>query len=304
MKRATPVKRTLEHAVSRRAVLRGAGVALALPFLESIAPRSTARAQQTPAAKRRYIALYFPNGTADFFRPPGGSSTGDAFKLSPILEPLLPVKPYVTVLTNVSNYAPFNGHVEPSHSNLGASTWTVVKPSGEGNKNNGISIDQAIANHIGDATPLASLQVGLSTLDSSTDGLPGQHSRSMAWKSATEPLYKIVNPQAVFDRLAAGGTLGAQSAANDAAAMRRRALGRSVLDYTLDSATSLQRKLGRSDTPEARSVPHVRAQPREARRGPDHANARSAARRSQRPTAGIRRRQAPRGLQPRQPRRA
>lgn len=246
MMRAKPVEPALQHAVSRRAVLRGAGVALALPFLESLAPRGTARAQQSGAA-RRYIALYFPNGTADFFRPRGDSASGDAFVLSPILEPLLPVKPYVSVLTNVSNYAPFGGHVEPSHSNLGASTWTVVKPSGDGNENNGISVDQAIAGRIGAATPLASLQLGLSTLDSSTDGLPGQHSRSMSWKSATEPLYKIVNPQAAFDRLAAGGALDAQNAANEAAAMQRRALGRSLLDYTLDSAQRLQRKLGRSD---------------------------------------------------------
>ncbi len=227
--------------------MRGAGVALALPFLESLAPRSVARAQQAGAA-RRYIALYFPNGTADFFRPRGESASGDAFVLSPILEPLLPVKPYVSVLTNVSNYAPFGGHVEPSHSNLGAATWTVVKPSGDGNKNSGISVDQAIANRIGSATPLASLQVGLSTLDSFTDGLPGQHSRSMSWKSVTEPLYKTVNPQAVFDRLAAGGALEGASAGDEAAAMQRRALGRSLLDYTLDSAQRLQRKLGRSDS--------------------------------------------------------
>ncbi|HEY3497687.1 MAG TPA: DUF1552 domain-containing protein [Polyangiaceae bacterium] len=226
----------------RRWFLRGAGVALALPWLETLAPRK-ARAQAAGSIQR-YVMLYFPNGTAEFWRP-SGEGSGDAWGLSPILEPLAPVKSYLTVLSNVSNYAPFGGHVEPSHSSLGASTWTCVKPSGDGNANSGISVDQVIANHIGGATRLPSIQVGLSTLDSYTDGLPGQHSRSMSWKSASQPLYKTVNPQAVFDRLVAD-TPGGEGEV-DAAAERRRALKQSALDYVLDEAGELQKKLSTSD---------------------------------------------------------
>ena len=238
-----------DHTVTRRTVLRGAGVALALPWLESLAPRAL-RAQPS-APPRRYVALYFPNGTADFWRP-RGSGSGDAWALSPILEPLAELKRHVTVLSNVSNYAPWGGHVEPSHSNLGASTWTCVAPGGPDRTHNGISADQVIANHIGAATPLASLQLGLSTLDSSTDGLPGQHSRSISWKSASEPLYKIVNPQAAFDRLTSGGLPASGSGATgaddpDPLAERRRALGRSVLDFVRDDAAALQPRLGASD---------------------------------------------------------
>jgi hypothetical protein len=227
---------------NRRTLLKGLGVSLALPWLETFAPR-TARAQQ--AAARRYVMLYFPNGTAEFWKPTGAGA-GDAWKLSPILEPLAPVKQYVSVLSNVSNYAPFGGHVEPSHSNCGASTWTSVKASGNGNANNAISVDQVIANHIGGATALPSMQVGLSTLDSSTDGLPGQHSRSMSWKSTTEPLYKTVNPQAVFDRLVSG-IATPNGAMADPAAERRRALKKSALDYVQESASALQKKLSVSD---------------------------------------------------------
>jgi hypothetical protein len=229
---------------SRRAVLKGAGVALALPWLEALAPRVT-RAQAPTLAPTRYVALYFPNGTAAFWRP-GGAGAGDAWTLSPILAPLEPVKSYVTVLTNVANYSPFGGHVEPSHSNLGASTWTCVAPGGPDKGDNAISVDQVIAKQIGAATALDSLQVGLSTLDSSTDGLPGQHSRSISWKSATEPLYKMVNPQAVFDRLTAGGPVGGMPV-DDSAAIRRRALKQSLLDYVLEDTARLQSKLGRSD---------------------------------------------------------
>lgn len=230
------------NGLHRRTMLKGLGVALALPWLETFAPR-TARAQAAGAIKR-YIALYFPNGTAEFWRPSGAGS-GDAWQLSPILEPLAPVKQYVSVLSNVSNYAPFGGHVEPSHSNCAASTWTCVKPSGDGKANNGISVDQVIANRIGTTNPLPSIQIGLSTLDSSTDGLPGQHSRSMAWKSATEPLYKTVNPQAVFDRLISG--IPTNGSAPDPTAERRRALKKSALDYVLESTSDLQKKLSTSD---------------------------------------------------------
>jgi hypothetical protein len=232
-----------QRTCSRRTVLKGAGVALALPWLEALAPRP-ARALPPPTV--RYVALYFPNGTADFWRP-GGAGAGSSWSLSPILAPLAPVKPYLTVLTNVANYSPFGGHVEPSHSNLGASTWTCVRPGGPGNDDNGISVDQVIAQRIGSATALDSLQVGLSTLDSSTDGLPGQHSRSISWRSASEPLYKIVNPQAVFDRLTGAGPIGNGSGAPDPLAVRRRALKQSLLDYVLDDTARLQPRLGSSD---------------------------------------------------------
>jgi hypothetical protein len=229
--------------MNRRTLLRGLGVALTLPFLETFSPR-TARAQSATAIKR-YIALYFPNGTADFWKP-SGSGSGDAWKLSPILEPLAPVKKYLSVLSNVSNYAPFGGHVEPSHSNLGAATWTCVKPSGDGKANSGISVDQVIANRIGTKNLLPSIQVGLTTLESSTDGLPGQHSRSMSWKSPTQPNYKTVNPQAVFDRLVAGIPTS-NGSAPDPLAARRRALKRSALDYVLEGSQDLQKKLSASD---------------------------------------------------------
>jgi hypothetical protein len=231
-------------ALSRRRFVQGAGVALALPWFETFAP-AIACAQQA-GGRRRYISLYFPNGTADFWHPTGAGA-GDAWKLSPILEPLLPVKPYLNVLTNVANYATFGGHVEPSHSNCGAATWTCVRANGDGNANSGISVDQVIANKIGAATPLPSLQVGLSTLDSYTDGLPGQHSRSISWKSAGEPLYKIVNPQAVFDRLTSGMSSGGTSTADAMAATKRRALNKSLLDDVLQSARDLHDKLSRSD---------------------------------------------------------
>jgi Protein of unknown function (DUF1552) len=234
---------------SRRQLLKGTGVALALPWLETLAPR---RAEAATAAKR-YIGVYFPNGTADFWKPSGG---GANWTLSPILQPFAPNKAKLTVISNIGNYSPFGGHIEPSHGHNSASAWTGTKANGANNNNNGISVDQVIANQLMTAnggklpTPLHSLQVGLSTLDSSPDGLPGQHSRSMSWKSAAEPLYKIVSPQGVFDRLVGMGTSTPSAPGNttpDPAAVKRRTLQKSALDYILEDATTLQTKLSKSD---------------------------------------------------------
>ncbi|HEY0712479.1 MAG TPA: DUF1552 domain-containing protein, partial [Polyangia bacterium] len=87
---------------SRRQVLRGTGVAIALPWLETFAPR---KAHAQAAVKKRFMTLYFPNGTAEFWLPTG-QGAGDAWKLSPILEPLLPMKKYLTVLSGINNTAP------------------------------------------------------------------------------------------------------------------------------------------------------------------------------------------------------
>src|SRR5450432_2798652 len=96
------------------------------------------------------------------------------------------------------------------------------------------------------------IQVGLSTVDAFTDGLPAQHSRSMSWKSASEPLYKVVNPQAVFDRLLAGRGQAPSAGMNttstpDPLAERRRALRKSSLDYIQESTAALQAWLSTSD---------------------------------------------------------
>jgi hypothetical protein len=244
---------------TRRQLLKGVGVALSLPWLETFAPR-TARAQAA-AARRRLVTMYFSNGTAAFWTPTGTGS-GDAWKLSPIMDPLSAVKTKVLAMSNVSNTAPFMSAKDPdgthptgSHGALSASTWTAAPPNGPMSANNGISVDQVVGNIIAagaNPTPLHSLQIGLSTVDSFTDGLPAQHSRSMSWKSESEPLYKVVNPQAVFDRLMAGRPMVPSAGMNmmpmaDPLADRRRALKKSALDYLQQSTMSLQMRLSTGD---------------------------------------------------------
>jgi len=238
---------------TRRQVLKGAGIALSVPWLETFETKKANAAGTAPV--RRYMSVYWPNGTADGYLW-GASGAGATMKLNPILQPLQPNIAKVMPLGGVGNYSPWNGHVEPSHGNNCATAWTGVKANGPMSANSSISIDQAIGNAIQATnggtlpTPLHSIQLGLSTLDSYTDGLPGPHSRSISWKDAASPLYKIISPQSVFQNLVSGGlpqTGNMPTSAPDPAAVRRQALKKSALDYIASSSTSLQMRLSKSD---------------------------------------------------------
>jgi hypothetical protein len=236
---------------TRRQILKGAGIALSVPWLETLEAK---RAHAAAASMKRYVSVYWPNGTADGYLW-GASGAGSSMTLAPILQPLQPNVTKIMPLGGVGNYSPWGGHAEPSHSNNCATAWTGVKASNNGN-NSGISIDQAIANQIMASnngklpTQVHSLQLGLSTLNSYEDGLPGVQSRSISWKDPASPLYKIVSPQNAFDTLVAGGLPwqgNNGSTAPDPAAMRRQALKKSALDYIGNSSSSLQLRLSKSD---------------------------------------------------------
>jgi hypothetical protein len=161
----------------------------------------------------------------------------------------------MNVFTNLENYSCIQGdqYVEPSHSRLCGAFLTCVDADAVTKQMklpiaNGISMDQVIARKM--TTSLRSLELGLSTLNSSTDGRDPSLSRSIAWASPTQPLYKEVNPQAVFDRLvASGASEGALDPQAAAQAARRKALRASALDFVLEAATNLNAKLGREDKP-------------------------------------------------------
>ena len=237
---------------TRRQVLRGAGVSLALPWLETFAPRTAKAQAAAAAAKRRYVMLYFPNGTATYWHPTGTGAgntfSGDAWTLSPILEPLSTLKPYLTVVQGIG-YTTDLQTANPSHGQLCQSITTCVKPSvNPAVAMAGVSMDQLIANSLGKATTFPSLQLGLATMQSYTDGTHPANSRSISWSTPTNPLYKVINPQAVFDSLMASANAAAgMTTAPDPLAMRRQALKKSALDYIIADAQSLQTRLSKSD---------------------------------------------------------
>ncbi|HET6279373.1 MAG TPA: DUF1552 domain-containing protein [Polyangia bacterium] len=208
--------------------------------MASLGPRS-ARAQALPPPPR-FVAVYFPCGAGNYWKPMR-VGRGDGWLLSPVLAPLATVKDKVTVLSNVDNAGPFRGGAQPGHALLTGAFLTCTRPTGtEMSPRNAISVDQVLARAIGGGTAVPSLQLGLATTTSSTEGQPTAFSRSISWGSETEPLGRLVDPQAVFDRLVGAGPI---PAGNPFA--RMRAVDQSVLDYVRADASAMQSRLSRKD---------------------------------------------------------
>ena len=227
--------------LGRRAFLCGAGTVLALPALSSLAPRSV-RAQAA-SKPMRTVVIYTPNGMNMADWTP--SQTGKSYALTPILQPLAPIKEEVLVLSGIDNPPAvtegFGQHAPATASFL---TCTNVKKSQE--LKNGISMDQVIANAIGNETRFPSLQLGThggSNAGGCDGGYSCAYTRNISWANAKTPLPKIIKPRAAFDLLFEGY----DPEATAAEIARRRALKLSVLDSVLDDAHRLDPKLGQSD---------------------------------------------------------
>jgi hypothetical protein len=235
--------------LSRRNMLRGLGVSLALPWLESLStPQAQAQSATTPL--KRYMLMYFPCGVARAFWPPKGQGAGSEWTLSALLEPLLPYKQHIQVVTNAGQEALFNAGVNPnpSHSLYCAPSFSCTVPDTKLPILGGPTVDQQIALKIGGGSTFKSLQLGCSTMNSNPDGRHPSMTRSISWSASDVPLYKEVNPQKVFDTLIAQLTpTGAVDPQARALAELRKARDLSALDFVAGEATALSAKLSVSD---------------------------------------------------------
>lgn len=231
----------------RRAFLGGAGVALGLPLLESLAPRAIRQAQaRGPDQPLRLVTFYVPNGIdMDDFVP---QATGPNFPATAILQPLfdLMLEQNVLVLSGLDN-APAKPDGAGDHAAGTAAflTCRTVNKS-ETDLQNGISMDQVYASSLGDTTPVASLQLGIeggASIGNCDSGYSCAYSRNISWADAITPLPKLTSPQVAFD-LMFGGYDPAATAEEIA---RRRKYRLSVLDYVEADALALQSKLGKTD---------------------------------------------------------
>ena len=187
--------------LSRRSVLRGAGVALGLPWLEAMTARSALASSTAAKPPVRMAVLYMPNGVNTSAWTPEG--TGAEFALSPTLEPLQDVKDRVVVLSNLWNAATKggDGHYVKEAAIL---TCTTIKKTPGADIGNGISMDQVAAQRTGTQTPLPSLELGVTPVAIGVDAVVGYtrvYGSHIAWSNATTPLAREINPASVYERL-------------------------------------------------------------------------------------------------------
>jgi hypothetical protein len=233
---------TKKH-LSRRTLLKGAGVSLALPLLDAMVPAATALAQTAAAPKLRTGFFYIPHGAImhntvhgpamDKWTPSGA---GADFKLSPILSPLEPYKKYVTSFGNLENKASAG-----SVHTLNPATWlSATRPVGRGAQAHmAPTIDQLIARVISQDTPLPSLEVASETTVQSAAGGGGSYT-TLSFRDAESPLPMEYNPRKIFLQLFGEGDNPQERAFIDRQ-------NKSVLDLISDRTKQLQAQLGNND---------------------------------------------------------
>lgn len=269
--------------LSRRHVLRGTGVALALPWLEAMGESGAARAADGMPVKR-FLHVYMPNGATTLWWRTTGTGAGDAWQLSPLLQPFAPFKAKMLMLRQLGNFSwrkdlltmnpawttyrerndfcgvcrmPSGAYVIPSHSRCPSALLNCIdgdnyrQAHGQNvgtSPMNGETVDQLLARTLPKETPIPSMQLGLFNGNGGLDERHSAMSRNMSWDQNGTALGKDLDPAHVFDQLVATGA--GQTMMDPevvAAAARRRALDLSALDSLADSATALQTRLGAGD---------------------------------------------------------
>ena len=237
---------------SRRRFLRGLGTLMALPALEATAPfAARAAAAKTGAASSlplRMAFVYTPNGKNMEHWTPG--KDGSSYDLSPTRAPLKDLKSEFQVISGLKHEkARANGDGGGDHARANASFLTGVqaRKTAGADIRNGISIDQVAANDIGQLTRLPSLELSCDEArraGNCDSGYSCAYQFNLAWKSETTPLAPERDPKLAFERLFGSG---GGSSEEDAARAKREFFNKSVLDFVMEDARSLQKHLGYTD---------------------------------------------------------
>jgi hypothetical protein len=234
--------------LNRRTLLRGLGVALALPFMESVMPAGMTRAQAATNALRpkRLSVFYMPNGLRmDHFTP---TQAGDNYALSHLLEPLARHKNNFSVISGLAHYnASALGDGPGSHGRSCGAYLTGAHPKRTEGADIfcGVSMDQVLANHIGHNTQLPSLELGIepsSLLGSCDVGYSCTYTNTLSWRSPTAPMPVTVNPRDVFERL-----FGDSNLRDEKSRKAQMATKASILDFVMEDAARLSTNLGMND---------------------------------------------------------
>jgi Protein of unknown function (DUF1552) len=228
----------------RRTVLGGLGAALALPLLDAMVPAFTAERLTAAAPVRRWAIFYVPNGMAMQQWTPAGN--GDAFELSPTLEPLAPFRDRLLVLSGLADLAamprPEDGPGD--HARAAGTFLTAVHiRKSAGAPEAGISVDQIAAQALGRDTQIPSLELGIDTAKGAGNcdsGYSCAYMNTLAWRGPKTQLPPESDPRALFERLFGAG-------ADAAARLARMREERSLLDAVMQKMAAVNRRLGATD---------------------------------------------------------
>ncbi len=230
----------------RRTFLRGAGAALALPWLDAMSPALAASAKPPV----RLAFLYVPNGidTAGWNIEQDGPLSPE---LPRILRPLAAFQGDLLQLGNLthnSGRALLDGAGDHGRASGSYLTGIQVKKSMVELRGS-ISCDQIVANQIGHLTRFASLELGMEDVRQAGDcdsGYSCAYTNNLAWRSETQPLPPILDPRALFERMFGSGSGGAVSRTPEERARRARYRS-SILDFVREDTKQLQASLGPTD---------------------------------------------------------
>src|SRR5215471_15096187 len=230
---------TKKH-LPRRTFLRGLGVTLALPLLDSMVPAQTPLGKTAAFPKSRFCGIYVPHGaTMDKWTP---AQLGSGFEFSESLKPLEKLRDRVNVFSNLAH--PLAGGVGSDagadHARSAAVFLSGAHPE-KGSVHAGMTLDQVLAEHIGQDTPLPSIELAIEEVGLNCgSGYGCAYYNTISWRNPTLPLPMENSPQVVFERLFGDGSTSAQR-------LNRKKEDRSILDSVTDKVARLQSKLDPSD---------------------------------------------------------
>jgi len=216
------------------------GVTIALPLLDSMVPAATALAETAATPRSRFCGIYVPHGaTMDKWTP---STEGTGFAFPETLEPLEKLRDRLNIVTHLAH--PMAGgkgsDAGADHARSAAVFLSGAHPE-KGTVHSGRTIDQVLADHIGQETPLPSVEVALEEVALNCGaGYGCAYYNTISWRTPTLPLPMENSPQVVFERLFGDGS-------NAALRLARKQQDQSILDAVTTKIARLNGRVDASD---------------------------------------------------------
>ena len=231
-----------KKSLPRRTLLRGIGAGVALPFLDAMVPAFTPLAKAAANPRLRFGVVYVPNGAImQQFTP---KTVGADFEFTPILKPLEPFRDSLAVVTNLTRSHPGSAVGDHAVSASGFLTGVWPKRTEAEDVFAHTTIDQIVAQKIGQDTPLPSIEVATEDftgyVGACSPGFSCAYMNTISWSTPSTPLPMETNPRTVFERM-----FGEAGTAAERLARMHKA--RSILDSVREEARDLERGLGSRD---------------------------------------------------------